>query len=158
MSTFDVVLAHGSIRQVSENSHPELFFALRGGNNNFGIVTRLDLAIYSLDLVWGGQSYHTADNAPALFNATVNYVCNVAQDVKAAVTTSYGWSQEGQMLLAISQLCMRCPSPVQLSQMNCSCAGFYDDVTDHESDRLDERGRCWFSRGVPVSSHRFLRS
>jgi hypothetical protein len=34
-----VVFADGTIRDVNPQSYPDLYFALRGGGNNFGIVT-----------------------------------------------------------------------------------------------------------------------
>lgn len=52
-----VVLANGSIIDVNYASHPDLYFALRGGGNNFGIVTRFDLDTYPQGEIWGGQNY-----------------------------------------------------------------------------------------------------
>jgi FAD/FMN-containing dehydrogenase len=37
---YEVVMADGEIREVSLESYPDLYWALRGGGNNFGVVTR----------------------------------------------------------------------------------------------------------------------
>jgi hypothetical protein len=58
------VLANGSISNVSYDSHPDLYFALRGGGNQFGIVTRFDLNTYSQGPVWGGHSYYLLGDVP----------------------------------------------------------------------------------------------
>ena len=42
-----MVLANGQIANVNQQSNPDLYFALRGGGNNFGIVTRFDLETFS---------------------------------------------------------------------------------------------------------------
>lgn len=48
-----VVLANGSISDINYISHPDLYWALRGGGAGFGIVTRFDLEIHPLTSVWG---------------------------------------------------------------------------------------------------------
>jgi len=58
-----VVLANGTISSINYESHPDLYWALRGGGNNFGIVTRFDVETYPADPVWGGVSYHVLDTA-----------------------------------------------------------------------------------------------
>ena len=56
MALRQVVLANGTIINVSQKTYPDLYFALRGGGNNFGIVTRFDLEAYRYGLLWGGTN------------------------------------------------------------------------------------------------------
>lgn len=47
------MLANGTITDVNYYSHPDLYWALRGGGAGFGIVTRFDLETHPLERVWG---------------------------------------------------------------------------------------------------------
>jgi FAD/FMN-containing dehydrogenase len=50
----EVVTADGRIRQVDADHHPDLFWAIRGGGGNFGVVTRLQFQLVEVDEVYGG--------------------------------------------------------------------------------------------------------
>ncbi|KAH8700860.1 hypothetical protein BGW36DRAFT_447684 [Talaromyces proteolyticus] len=50
----EVVLASGAIVNANETSHADLFAALKGGQNNFGIVTRFDIRSFQQPDYWGG--------------------------------------------------------------------------------------------------------
>ena len=50
----DVVTADGQLRRVDDQNYPELFWAIRGGGGNFGIVTRFKLRLQELGQVVGG--------------------------------------------------------------------------------------------------------
>ncbi|KAI9375463.1 hypothetical protein BJX61DRAFT_128360 [Aspergillus egyptiacus] len=51
---YQVVLADGSVVEVNKESHPDLFWALKGGSSNFGLVTRFDLQTIKSSKVWAG--------------------------------------------------------------------------------------------------------
>lgn len=51
---YEIVLATGQIIQTNKAAHPDLFWALKAGSTNFGIVTRYDISTFSGVTMWGG--------------------------------------------------------------------------------------------------------
>ncbi|KAJ6144645.1 6-hydroxy-D-nicotine oxidase [Penicillium chermesinum] len=51
---YEVVLANGSVIEVNKISYPDLFWALKGGSSNFGLVTRFDMQTIPSRKVWAG--------------------------------------------------------------------------------------------------------
>jgi FAD/FMN-containing dehydrogenase len=51
----EVVTADGELLEVDEESHADLFWALRGGGGNFGVASRLRLRLHEIDEVVGGM-------------------------------------------------------------------------------------------------------
>jgi FAD/FMN-containing dehydrogenase len=51
----EVVTADGRVLEVDAESHPDLFWAIRGGGGNFGVVTRFDYRLHPVNMVTGGM-------------------------------------------------------------------------------------------------------
>ena len=69
---YRVVLADGSIVTVDKHTHGDLHWALRGGGNNFGIVTSVHMEPMALPggKVWGGIRLHREEELPQLLEAS----------------------------------------------------------------------------------------
>src|SRR5438477_10132167 len=62
----DVVLADGRLVTANESRNADLFWALRGGGGNFGVVTSLLFKAVPIDTVSGGPMLGELDQAPAV--------------------------------------------------------------------------------------------
>jgi hypothetical protein len=51
----EVVTADGQILEVDDESHPDLFWAIRGGGGNFGVATRFRFRLHDVPTVVGGM-------------------------------------------------------------------------------------------------------
>ena len=51
----EVVTADGSVHLVDADHEPDLFWAIRGGGGNFGVVTRFRYRLHELPLIYGGM-------------------------------------------------------------------------------------------------------
>ncbi|MEP7167265.1 MAG: FAD-binding oxidoreductase [Candidatus Woesebacteria bacterium] len=63
----EVITAKGEILKVSSTENPDLFWAIRGGGGNFGVVTYFEFQTYQLTKVFAGPiAYGLADLEPVL--------------------------------------------------------------------------------------------
>ncbi len=56
----DVVTPDGILRRASADENPDLFWALRGGGANFGVVTAIEVDLFPVREVYGGNLFYPA--------------------------------------------------------------------------------------------------
>ncbi|KAI0317364.1 FAD-binding domain-containing protein [Amylostereum chailletii] len=83
---YELVLPNGTITTVT-SADEDLWFALRGGSNNFGIVTKFTLITHPQTDVWGGLITITGDHLPKVSAAVANF--SQSTDKKAAILPAY---------------------------------------------------------------------
>jgi len=70
VTSADVVTADGKLLQVSAGEHPDLYWAIRGGGGNFGIVTSFEYGLYPFDgYAIGGHIIYPLDQARDVLRA-----------------------------------------------------------------------------------------
>jgi FAD/FMN-containing dehydrogenase len=82
---FEVVLADGSIVKASKTTYPDLFTVLRGGNNNFGIVTSLKFDTFDYNAMWGGLVIYPNTTIQDQFKALINFSDNIEKSPLGSV-------------------------------------------------------------------------
>lgn len=80
----ELVTASGDVLEVTGDSHPELFWALRGGGGNFGVVTRFDFQAHALPNVVFATMAVSDDARPVL-----RRLRDVFADAPRELTASY---------------------------------------------------------------------
>ncbi|MGY1693010.1 FAD-binding oxidoreductase [Geodermatophilus sp. SYSU D01105] len=63
----EVVTAEGTVLTADEDENSDLFWALRGGGGNFGVVTRFTYRLHPVETVYGGPVFFELSDAAAVF-------------------------------------------------------------------------------------------
>jgi len=74
LRSVDVVSADGVLRHASEDQHPDLFWGVRGGGGNFGVVTSFEFDLHPMDRqVYGGAIFFPISRARDAFRLYAEY-------------------------------------------------------------------------------------
>ncbi|KAI1336056.1 hypothetical protein F5Y15DRAFT_217317 [Xylariaceae sp. FL0016] len=87
---YEVVLANGTLTTASNDKNPDLFKALKGGGNNFAIVTAYILQTYRQGLVYGGNLVflQSAETDAKLLKAVRDFTEYNTDDKAAVIVTA----------------------------------------------------------------------
>lgn len=88
---YEVVLADGSVVEANATTNPDLFRVLKGGGNNFGIVTRFDMATFEAKNIWDGNMIVSKDQTDAVIDAFVDFTAALKEKPDSHVLVMWTW-------------------------------------------------------------------
>ncbi len=99
--TVDLVTAEGDVLHVDAASHPDLFWALRGGGGNFGVATSFTYRLHPLQTVIGGLIAHPIDTAPELLRFYRDALADASDDLTVFAGLVHAPDGSGAKLAAL---------------------------------------------------------
>jgi FAD/FMN-containing dehydrogenase len=78
----DVVTADGSLLRASENDNSDLFWAIRGGGGNFGVVTSFEFCLHEVGPeILTGQAFHLFDDAREVLQFYRDFMADTPKEI-----------------------------------------------------------------------------
>jgi hypothetical protein len=99
-----VVLSNGQAITANYTSYPDLFRALKGGGNNLGIVTKVELSAFEQGPLWGGLIGHASADISQQNRALVHLTSNLVDDPHAQVVTIWNYNGKSKSTVVASGL------------------------------------------------------
>ena len=83
----EMVLADGSVITVNEKQHPDLFWAIRGGGGNFGIITSFKFQAHPVKTVIGGPMLWPIERTEEIMEWFDSFIHKAPDDLNGFITT-----------------------------------------------------------------------
>lgn len=83
--SIEIVTGDGRLRTVTADSDPDLFWALRGGKGNFGIVTALTVDLVPVSQLYAGGIFYAGEHAPAVLHAWRTWVDTLPEETTSSI-------------------------------------------------------------------------
>ena len=84
---FEVVTADGRLIEASDKRNSDLFWALRGGGGGFGIVTGMEIRLYPVKTVYGGDMLYPIEVAKEVYTRYRDWIKDAPDDLTTAIVT-----------------------------------------------------------------------
>ncbi|KAI1657942.1 FAD-binding domain-containing protein [Daldinia decipiens] len=126
----EVVLSSGDIINANATSNPALFKALKGGQNNFGVVTRWDITTISKGEFWGGSIVYPNSTTAKQLEAFTHWKTPENFDPSSSVEQSHVYIEPLQTFLVSNSIFYTKPREFPLNLKN------YTDIQPQISSTL----------------------
>ena len=170
--SFQVVTPDATLRTATADTEPDLFWALRGGKGNVGVVTELTFDLFPLATVLGGGVYFAGEHAEAVLRTWADWTTTLPTQMCSAYTllrlppipqipeplrggfwarVALAWTgdaDEGEKLLAP----IRAAAPVAFDTVEEMPYAAMDRIYMDPQDPLPAREACSLLRSLPADA------
>jgi FAD/FMN-containing dehydrogenase len=80
-----VVTADGRLREVSADDEPDLFWAVRGGKDNFGLVVGMEIDLFPVPRLYGGGLYFPGEATAEVLQAYADWTLQAPEEMASSV-------------------------------------------------------------------------
>ena len=80
VTAFEIVSAHGDLREITAATDPELFWALRGGGGNFAVITAIEFELLPITEVYAGALFFPYERAGEVLEAWRRWTATVPDE------------------------------------------------------------------------------
>jgi hypothetical protein len=108
---YELVTPDAKVIQVNAKSYPDLFWALKGGGNNFGIITHYDLKTFKQGKVYGFNMAWPPEQMPKFIDAMTNWMLpgGGSEDAKGSLMPSTQYTPSEDRLAPTLVACYDAP-------------------------------------------------
>jgi FAD/FMN-containing dehydrogenase len=102
LQAVDLVTAEGRVLRASDEEHPDLFWAVRGGGGNFGVVTSFEYRLFPVGpMLAGGLVAYPFDSAREMLRFYRDFTASVSDECSVAATLVHAPDGSGTKLAAM---------------------------------------------------------
>ena len=94
------MLASGEVVHANAAENSDLWVSLKGGLNNFGVVTSIQTKTFKTGTFWGGVNYYLPTNPSQMWEATCDYATKEA-DLDTHIMTCVGYGRGRDALVSL---------------------------------------------------------
>ena len=85
VSAVELVTADGRLRRLTEDDDPDLFWAVRGGKGNFGVITAMEIGLVPLTRLYGGGLFFPGERAAEVVSSWRDWSLTVPENMSTSL-------------------------------------------------------------------------
>src|ERR1700751_4032092 len=151
---FDIVPADGERRVASGNENEDLFWALRGGGGNFGVVTSFEFRVHPVRTVLGGLVMYPRDRAVEVLRFYRDFTRSAPEELTAYAALLH--TPDG--IPAVAVIACYCGDVTEGEKMFKPLRTFGSPMVDVIQPMLFPQMQTFLDAGFPHGNHNYWKS
>ena len=152
--SFDIVTADGKPRVASANENEDLFWALRGGGGNFGVVTSFEFRAHPVSTVLGGMVMYPRDHAVEVLRFHRDFTQSAPGELTAYVALLH--TPDG--IPAVAVIACYCGDVTEGEKVFGSLRSFGSPMVDMIQPMSFPQMQTFLDAGFPHGNHNYWKS